>query len=466
MSCALFTAGELAAATGGCWRNGRMPDASQMMVLNTDSRALAPGQCFVPLVGERFDGHDFLDAALKNGAATALIQTNRPAPDDLPCLEVADTLLAYQALANFHRRRMSGLKVVGVTGSVGKTSVKEMLRAIFTEAVGADAVLYTVGNTNNQIGVPQNLLRLTPQHRFAVIEMGTNHHGEIAPLTAMAQPDAALINTIAACHLEFLGDLNGVAKEKSTIFQGLQDHNCMAVYPAQCAGLEIIKAAAANYKNASFSAVPGVKATVTGRCLNGNLSQSTIELNFQSLSKTIEFNWNLTGAHQAGNAAAAAALALHFGLSPELIAQGLSHTTLPGKRMNMVEFNGATWINDAYNANPESMQSALFNLHQALPAQPLLVILGDMLELGAEEINYHRQILELVKAKFDRGDFQLWLVGKRFAEALKSMDKFENWRHFENIPQLEKALQSLDKKGLTIYLKSSNSIGLSKVEPC
>ena len=183
-SYAEFTAAELAEATGGCWRNNLIPAGNWK--LNTDSRSIQAGECFIPIVGERFNGHDFL-AELPAGVI-ALAEPQYLAPGDLPVLEVSDTLNAYQALARFHRLRMKNLQIAAVTGSVGKTSVKEMLRAIFTAAAGAEHVLYTIGNTNNQIGVPQNLLRLTPDIKYAVIEMGTNHHGEISPLSLTALP--------------------------------------------------------------------------------------------------------------------------------------------------------------------------------------------------------------------------------------------------------------------------------------
>ena len=316
MSKALFTADELAVAVNGKWLNST-PDG--LWSINTDSRTVQAGECFIPIVGERFNGHDFL-AALPDGVI-ALKGTNYPAPDDLPVLEVADTTAAYQDIARYHRLRMKNLTVAAVTGSVGKTSVKEMLRAIFTEAVGEDAVLYTLGNTNNQIGVPQNLLRLSDNIRYAVIEMGTNHHGEIAPLSKTALPDGAIINTIAACHLENLGTLEGVAQEKSAIYSGMQSNSCIAVYPTSCAGKNIIEKAAEKFQNITFGNTPD--ADVYAEYIEGSLAGSTVKLFFRKPDKVVTFSWGLTGRHQADNAAAAAALASGMNIAPEVIARGL-----------------------------------------------------------------------------------------------------------------------------------------------
>ena len=303
MDRALFSAAELVAATGGFWRNNLVPQGN--FAINTYSRTVQANECFIPIVGERFDGHDFLDK-LPDGVI-ALANGDRTAPATLPVLEVADTLLAYQQIARFHRKRMTNLQIAAVTGSVGKTSVKEMLRAIFTEAVGAEHVLYTLGNTNNQIGVPQNLLRLTDDLRYAVIEMGTNHHGEIAPLSACALPDGALINTIAECHLENLGNLDGVAKEKSAIYSAMVPTEGIAVYPAECAGKAVIEKAAMPYQKFTFGSSDSL---VSSEYISGSLNGSTVKLNFNAINHSETFDWELTGAHQAANAAAAATLAL------------------------------------------------------------------------------------------------------------------------------------------------------------
>ena len=460
MSQATFTAAELAAATNGIWRNA--PPAANSYVINTDSRTIKAGECFLPIVGERFDGHNFLDQLPEN--TVALAAQGRQLPPDLPVLVVKDTLKAYQDIALYHRKRMSNLRIAAVTGSVGKTSVKEMLRAIFTEAAGSEHVLYTIGNTNNQIGVPQNLLHLDENIRYAVIEMGTNHHGEIAPLSICTLPDSAVINTIAACHLEHLGSLEGVAKEKSAIYTALAKDGC-AVYPQECAGNEIIRAAAKNFNNSTFG--QNSNADVSSEYITGSLNGSQVRLHFNKLDQSCEFAWELTGKHQADNAAAAAAVALSFGITPEVIARGLSNTTLPGKRMNSVICNGTTWINDAYNANPQSMQSSLQCMAENCDKKlPLLLVLGDMLELGTQEIDYHRQVIEFALNTFRLHNYTLFLLGKRFTAAAETLELPENITLFDTLEEVTQAVYQHKTADMTIFLKSSNGTGLSRVEPC
>ena len=463
-STALFTAAELAEATGGTWLHGS-PEGC--FALNTDSRTVTPGECFVPLAGERFDGHDFLSGVAARGAACALCATGRPCPDDLPVLMVQDTLKAYQSSGRFHRQRMTGLKVLAITGSVGKTSVKEMLRAIFSHHAGDDAVLYTLGNTNNQIGVPQNLLRLTAHHRFAVIEMGTNHHGEIAPLTAAAAPNAALINSIAPCHLEFLGSLDGVAREKSTIFTGVEPGGA-AICPAECAGHEILVRAArqAGLQISQFGGAGTDGCRVTGRILNDTLTGSTVELFFAESGRRLVFDWQLAGEFQAVNAAAAAAAALTFGLTPEEIVAGLRRTELPGKRMKVEQHDGVTWINDAYNANPASMSASLRHLRNAGGRERrYLLVLGDMRELGDETSARHREILALVRELFQDCDYQLFLLGDAFGAAREAGVCPDRWRHFASLAELREAVQRELPGEITVFLKSSNGLQLHTLEP-
>ena len=462
MASAQFTAEELRIATGGSWLNGQAPTGKWQ--INTDSRTIRAGECFIPIVGERFDGHDFLKS-LPDGV-TALAEYGRSCPENLMVLQVKNTTEAYQNIARFHRLRMKQLKVAAVTGSVGKTSVKEMLRAIFNAAVGEDAVLYTIGNTNNQIGVPQNLLRLTTDIRYAVIEMGTNHHGEIAPLSQTALPDGAIINTIAPCHLENLGSLDGVAQEKSAIYSAMTSPDAVAVYPAECAGKTIIETAAEKFRHVTFGET--ANADVYAEYISGSLDGSTVKLVFRDSGKSVTFSWTLSGRHQAVNAAAAAALAYSMNIAPEVIACGLSNTSLPGKRMDSVTINGTTWINDAYNANPQSMKSSLAGIAEnCSKTAPLLLVLGDMLELGDDETAYHREVLEFVQTAFRDHNFKLCLLGKRFnAAAQDNTLQLSNVQCFDDLDSLTKTLRELRTPGMTIFLKSSNSIGLSKVEPC
>ena len=459
---ALFTAVELAAVSGGKWLKDCLFDGA--LECYTDTRQPGAGKFFLALTGEKFDGHDFLAQAVQAGAEALCIAEKAvdKLPEDVrvPVLTVPDTLAAYQAFARFHRMRFPDLKVIAVTGSVGKTSVKEMCRAVLAQEFGADAVLYTIGNTNNQIGVPQNLLRLTAGHRAAVIEMGTNSPGEIEPLSRCAVPTVALINSIAPCHLEKLGSFYGIAQEKSAVFSGLgaEGH---AVIPAECPAAELLAEKAAKYVATTFGDIAG-SAAVRSEFLQGDLAGSCFALVFPDGCRQ-EVRWELTGAHQALNAAAAAAAARALGIAPETIAAGLPQAKLPGMRMAKSEIGGAVWINDAYNANPASMLAAFRQLVQGgLAPAELVLVLGDMLELGTFEAAEHKKVLQ--EACTALAGARIVTVGPRFARAASSL----------NVPEVTlcgsaagaaRVLAKLVKSGDTVFLKGSRGIGLEKAIP-
>ena len=216
-----FTLQELLRATEGRLVGGPAPEAVDSVF--TDTRETARNALFVAFSGEQFDAHDYLAKAVENGASLLCIEESRidRLPPGLPAIAVPSTVTAFQRIARFHRLRFPNLRVILLSGSCGKTSTKESLRAIFVHALDSISVLATEGNTNNQIGLPQNLLRLNARHRVAILEAGTNHHGELEPLSYCAMPDLAIIVSIANCHLEFLGSLEGVAQEKSRLFTHL-----------------------------------------------------------------------------------------------------------------------------------------------------------------------------------------------------------------------------------------------------
>ena len=444
MSQALFSPTELQTATSGRWLT---PPAAELgFHLVTDTRTDGRGGIFIALAGEKFDAHDFLDKALASGCAALCINETRIhlAPAGVPVLAVKDTLQAFQQLAAFHRRRFPALKVAGVTGSVGKTSVKEMLRAIFSEAAGADNVLYTLGNTNNHIGVPQNLLRLNENHRFAVIEMGTSSPGEIAPLARLAAPHAAVVNTIAPCHLEKLLSLEGVAKEKGTIFSALPPDGT-AVIPAEAAAVNELLAAAAGHKILRFGG--DGKGDIHAAFIQGDITGSEFSLTFPD-RRSFKVSWQLAGTHQVVNAAAAASAAAALGIPPEVIVRALPKTTLPGMRMRQTLLNGITYINDAYNANPVSMKALLSLLRDTTPAEKVVLVLGGMKELGASSAAEHRALLQWVKTALPAA--RLITVGEEFSG-------LDGGTFFPRSADAAEFLQTLLQQGDIVVAKGSNS---------
>lgn len=464
MNTRLFTLQEIAQATGGQWAHKHDLSAA-VSAVKTDSRENCSGALFIALAGENFDAHNFLPKAVEAGAAALCI--NRKFADridaswQIPVLLTDDTLLAYQKLGAFHKNRLKGLKTIAVTGSMGKTSVKEIIRSILVAEAGEDAVHATVGNTNNQVGVPQNLLMLTDKHKFAVIEMGTNHHGEIEPLSRCTRPDVAVINSIGPCHLEHLGDLDGVAREKTMILAHLSP-NGTAVIPDVSVSLDIIEAAATRFKTLRFGSTDN--ADVKASYLNGTLHGSAIELTFKTLNnRCCRVEWQLSGAHQAGNAAAGACAAIALGIGPDSIAAGLKNCVLPGMRMKISEKNGVTWINDAYNANPGSMLAALQWLKEFANQEKLALVLGDMLELGSASHAEHRRVATAALEIFPRAKF--FFVGGRMSAALDEITTSADVVVCQDsVEAAEKVKQAL-LPGTLILLKGSRGIRLEKVEP-
>lgn len=463
MTATNFSALELSTASGGEWL---LSPSEDFYVENiaTDTRKDCTGSLFVALSGENFDAHDMLENAIKSNAAALCIKNKFSSlikPEwRIPVLLVENTLDAYQNIARFHKMRFPEIRTVAITGSVGKTSVKEIIRSVLETAVGADGVLATEGNTNNHVGVPKNLLRLNKNHQFAVIEIGTNHHGEIEPLCRCVTPDVAVVGSVAPCHLEFLDNLEGVAREKSMIFSCLNP-NGTAIFPDECPGSDILSLATAPFKNFCFG--NGPNADFRAIYCGGHLRGSTIEVFFRPFNKTIRIDWSLTGAHQAYNAAAAAAVAVSLGLSPETIAEGLKKCVLPGMRMAVSEINNVNWINDAYNANPASMNAALHWLAEFATAKDLMLILGDMGELGINAAAEHRKVLESAFNMFPEAKFRL--VGLMMSNTAGELAFDGDIRCFQDSTEAASVVKTELRPGLTVLLKGSRFMRLEKILP-
>ena len=455
-----FTFEEIRSALPGAEWIGSFNGAETIRAISTDTREQAEDSLFIAFTGESFDAHDFLPKALENGAKLLCIEAVKQhlLPEGARAVLVADTVLAYQALARLHRNRFPALKLLALTGSCGKTSTKETVRAILEEAYGKDQVLATEGNTNNQIGVPRNLLRLNKNHKAAIIEMGTNHHGEIEPLRRCAEPESAMIVSIGNCHLEFLGSLEGVAQEKSHIFT---DGMKRAVIPSGAAGEDIMRQAAAG-TGEIITFGTGSGCDFTAEYLGGNLRGSSFRLTKRSTGETATIQWGIPGAHQACNAAGAAALADSLGIPFATIAAGIAKTTLPGMRMRITERNGATWINDAYNANPDSMCATLQWLAEFADPEKLVLALGDMGELGEGKAIGHRRVLLKVLELFPKA--RLFTVGEEMlamADAL-GMEPVESYlKSADGKDNFYKHIQPGD----LVFLKASRSTGMEKLEP-
>ena len=358
--------------------------ATTITTVSSDTRSLEQGALFVALKGPRFDGHDYLRQALESGATALLV--NEAPPSIGPgrgAVVVVDTLAAMQSLAKWHRRRMPAL-VLGLTGSVGKTTTKELVASIVSQE---GPTLATQGNLNNHIGVPLTLLRLRPEHRFAVIEMGCNGFGEIALLAELAAPTIGLVTKVAAAHLEGLGDLAGVARAKGELLVALPPSG-IAVINLDDERVEAMSSPATT--RLGYGRSEGARARLLERTPEPSGAQR-LRLELVETKTVIQPRLKLLGRHNALNATAAAAMALAAGIDPAKIEAGLEAAEPVPGRLNLVHTpSGLRVIDDSYNANPESVAAALEVTEEHKGEGRAQVLLGEMAELGAERDAAHR----------------------------------------------------------------------------
>lgn len=402
---------QVAEITGGTL----VGDGVTIESITTDTRKVTPGCLFIALKGERFDAHDFAENALNAGSSALLVSKRLPV--NAPQVVVADTRLALGRLASWVRQQ-SPARVVALTGSSGKTSVKEMTAAILQQC---GKTLYTAGNLNNDIGVPLTLLRLTPEHEYAVIELGANHQGEIAYTTELTRPETALVNNLAAAHLEGFGSLAGVAKAKGEIFAGLPLHGTAIInseshdwphWQSALHGKTVWRFSPLQREDSDFYASE-VKFSAHGTSFLLHTPRGETEILLP-----------LPGRHNIANALAAAALSLSVGAPLSAVRQGLSHVqAVPGRLFPIALGDDRLLLDDSYNANVGSMTAAA----QVLAEMPgyRVMIVGDMGELGEDAVECHRQVGEAIRlagidkvlstGSFSKGISDASGVGEHFA---------------------------------------------------
>ena len=422
--------------------------------VSTDTRSIQPGDCFVALVGPNFNGHAFVKEARQKGAVAVIV--SEPTDAGIPELLVDDTNIALGQFGAMVKRKVSP-KTIGITGSSGKTTVKEMTTAILQEC---GTVLSTNGNFNNHIGVPLTLLRLEEGHEFAVIEMGANHMGEIAYTTSLVKPDVATIVNAAASHLEGFGSVFGVARAKGEIFKGLAKDG-VALLNHDDQFYDFWKGKLDNEFNYSFSIkdAPGEGADYTA---------SQVGLAFDGCAHFImhtpvgEMNIQLTqpGLHNVGNALLAAALAINVGASLENVRDGLAKMTNVGGRLTVKQLSEQVrLIDDSYNANVASVNAAidLLSAYQGIR----ILVLGDMAVLGDKSRQYHEQVGQYAK---ECGIDYLFTIGVLSQSASTVFDG--QGSHFSDIDQLVdslyKTVMHLDEN-ITLLVKGSRSSGMERV---
>jgi UDP-N-acetylmuramoyl-tripeptide--D-alanyl-D-alanine ligase len=416
--------------------------------VGTDSRSIKKGQLFVALKGENFDGHEYAAQSLEQGASSVLVSK---ASNVSPALVVKDTRLALGDLAAYWREKFE-IPVVAITGSNGKTTVKEMLAAILKVAAGDDeCVLATQGNLNNDIGLPMTMLNLDKQHRYAVLEMGMNHTGELSYLTGLAKPSIALVNNAGTAHIGELGSLEAIANAKGEIFEGLVDGGT-AVINADDVFAGLWKSLASNHHQVTFGLK--AKADVTARY---ELHEASSAVELITPKGTAKFSLPAPGVHNVSNALAAASAALALNVSLEKIATGLSQFAGVKGRLQVKQgFAGAKVIDDTYNANPMSMKAAIDVLKAS--AGERVFVMGDMAELGADAASMHAEIGAYAKTAGIEKFFALGALTKNAVIAFG-----ENAAHFETLDTLVESLKSMMNAQATLLVKGSRSMRMERV---
>ncbi len=425
--------------------------------VSSDSRKLAQGDLFIALRGEYFDGYEFVSTAAQAGAAASMVNADSYEKRSLvpvhghSILIVEDTRLALGQLAAYWRRQFD-IPLVAITGSNGKTTVKEMLASILREAAGRDeGVLATRGNLNNDIGLPLTLLQMNAQHSYAVIEMGMNHPGEIDYLTRIAEPDVALITNASGAHLEGLGSVEAVARAKGEIFAGLK-HNSTAVINADDAYAPLWRTIVGAHRLLEFGL--DVHADVSGTWHSYGYG---LQLDVTAPQGMFAVDLQVPGVHNARNALAASAAASVLNVPLEKIARGLEKFSgVAGRMQRKAARNGATLVDDTYNANPASMRAAISVLAQAGGKRVLVV--GDMGELGDNAAAFHAEIgSEARRAGIEK----LYALGALSSNAVREFGS--GAQHFERIEDLLNALEKELAAGTTVLVKGSRFMKMERV---
>ena len=433
-------------------------------VVTTDSRDCPEGSIFIALKGASFNGNKFAAAALEKGCSYAIIDEAEYAKADDPrIILVDDCLLTFKQLAREHRRQFN-IPVIGITGTNGKTTTKELLSAVLAEKYN---VMHTEGNFNNDVGVPKTLLRLTPEHQIAVVEMGASHVGDITKLVEYAEPTCGLITNVGRAHLQGFGSFEGVKRTKGELYDFLKATNALTFL--NTSNDDLVEMARQRELERIISYGQDAQANVQGRVVNADpflrIEWTADELTFKAQPTDVcsdntdehiegtmlQVQSHLIGTYNLDNILAAVTVGLHFGVTPAQICHALENY-VPSNNRSQLTTTADNWlIVDAYNANPTSMAAAINNFTHMGVAQPKMAILGDMRELGDVSDEEHQKIVDSLKTA---GLSEVWLVGDEF---MKTRCDF---RKFHDIEEVKAAIGEHKPRGYYMLVKGSNGIKL------
>jgi UDP-N-acetylmuramoyl-tripeptide--D-alanyl-D-alanine ligase len=427
-------------------------DFSPLYSVSIDTRTIKKNSLFVAIKGNKFDGHDFIRDAVKKGAAAVVINKRSLKKFfdlDIPIITVTDTTKALGDIAKSWRNKLSA-KIISITGSAGKTSTKEILATILNERFSVNK---TIGNNNNHIGVPLTIFSTNEKHEILILEQGTNHFGEIKYTASIAQPDYALITNIGSSHLEFLKNKKGVLKEKLALFNAAVERDAVVFINNDD---ELLRKSVLRYpKRITYGFK---KADVTGKILDYTPEGKTIfEISYgkRKLSEVLP----LYGEQNAKNFLAASAVAFKLQLTNNQIREGLKKLSAIDKRINVKRFEKFVLIDDTYNANPESMKFAI-ELMTKISDKRKIALLGDMFELGREEIKLHKGLASIIrKANID----EVYTVGKRMRYLNEVLKKIKvKSKHFKKRNSLLDFIKEYDFNGSVILVKGSRGMKMEE----
>ncbi len=411
--------------------------------VTTDTRNCPENSMFIALKGETFNGNAFAKQALEKGCRYAVVDEPQYA-DAENILWVDDCLKTLQALAREHRRQM-GTRIIGITGTNGKTTTKELIATVLRKRYN---VLYTQGNLNNHIGVPLTLLNLTKEHELAVVEMGANHPGEIRTLVNIVEPDCGLITNVGKAHLEGFGSFEGVVKTKSELYDYLRSKENAFIFLDK--DNEVLCQASAGLESIGYG-MENDALYVSGKL---HACASFLAFEWKHEGKNHDVQTHLIGSYNIKNALAAIAIGCRFGVPAEAICEALDNYIPSNNRSQLTETADNHLIVDAYNANPTSMRAALENF-RLMEVPHKVAILGDMKELGEGSTEEHRQIVSLLTTcNFER----VILVGAEFGKVN------ENFEHYPDVEAVKEIFAQNKPKGKFVLIKGSNSMKLAQLK--
>ena len=447
-----LTPENIAKACGGTMVNCENILGREVTAVTTDSRKVTEGCLYIPMKGAKFNGHDFIPQVMEGGALLTLTEKDEAA-EGYPYIKVKRTDIAIQRIAEFYRVEL-GIPVVGITGSVGKTSTKEMIAAVLSQKYN---VLKTAGNFNNNLGLPLTIFRITEEHEIAVLEMGISHFGEMTDLARTARPNTMVITNIGTCHLEFLKDRDGVFEAKTECFEYVDFENGTVVLNGdddKLCRVDQVHGRAPIF----YGMDPGMRVYAENiQPLGLKGTACTINIDDRYFDVTVP----IPGRHMVMNALAGAAVGSLYGLTDEEIKAGIESLETLGGRFNIVETEKYTIIDDCYNANPMSMKASLGVLNDV--EERCVAILGDMGELGENEAALHREVGEYAGEQNIDEYIVVGKLSENISEAIREVKPEADLHTFETVEELIPALDTLLKEGDIVLVKASHFMRFDRI---